>query len=150
MTCWRPFLAFFAGTIISLNLSSSMSTPVAAKVSTQVAVSAHLLTLLSVTASPALAVQAAAQAQVPKSQDPLPDGKGKDVTKRICSGCHSVTTFSDQRHSGDEWDAILNEMVSRGLDASDEDLATIHNYLATYLGPPKQDSSNPPADSSTH
>jgi cytochrome c5 len=148
MTCLRRFIVILAGILISLNPWSSMSTPVAAKASTNVAVSAHLLTLLSVT--PALAMQEAAQTQAPPPEDPLLDGKGKDVTKRVCTACHAVTTFSQQRHSKDEWDDIVNSMVSKGLDASDDDLATVRNYLATYLGPAKPDSTKPPAGSSTN
>lgn len=56
------------------------------------------------------------------------------MTKRLCSGCHAVTAFAQQRHSGDQWDVILDNMVSRGLEASDEDLEAVHNYLVTYLG----------------
>jgi hypothetical protein len=120
MTCLRRFILVLVGVLISLNLWSSMSIPVAAKASTHVAVSAHLLTLLS--ATPALAMQDAAQTQAPPPEDPLPDGKGKDVTKRVCTACHAVTTFSQ-----------------------DDDLATVRNYLATYLGP-----AQPAAGSSTN
>jgi hypothetical protein len=73
-----------------------------------------------------------------KSDDPLPDGKGKDVTKRLCSGCHAVTVFATQRHTAERWGAIVDNMVSKGLDASDEELATINTYLSTYLGGPKE------------
>jgi hypothetical protein len=73
-----------------------------------------------------------------KSDDPLPEGKGKDVTKRLCSGCHAVTVFAEQRHTAEKWAAIIDDMVSKGLAASDEELVTINTYLSTYLGAPKE------------
>lgn len=82
-----------------------------------------------------LAFQAAEQK--PKPGD-LPDGKGKDVTKRVCSGCHAVAIFSQQRHNQDKWASILDQMVAKGMDASDDDLAIILDYLSTNLGESKQ------------
>ena len=107
-------------------------------------VSPRLLTLLSVSDSAQFSLQAADPGQAAKSDDPLPEGKGKDVTKRVCSGCHALSVFAEQRHSEDEWDAILQTMISKGMDASDDDLATVSQYLASYLGPKKQDAPNPP------
>lgn len=77
-------------------------------------------------------------AQNPKVDDPLPDGKGKEVTKRLCSGCHAVAVFATQRHTPERWAAIVDNMVSKGLDASDEELETINSYLSTYLAAPKE------------
>jgi cytochrome c5 len=77
----------------------------------------------------------------------LPDGKGKDVTQRVCSTCHAVSQFARERHTKEKWSSIIDDMVSKGLDASDADLATINNYLATNLAP-KQDA--PPDSSSSH
>jgi hypothetical protein len=53
--------------------------------------------------------------------------------------------FSQQRHTHDEWSAVIDNMISKGLEATDDQLETINTYLATYLGPaPKKDA---PADS---
>jgi cytochrome c5 len=84
------------------------------------------------------------QADAPKKadDDPLPEGKGKDITKKVCSGCHSVSMFATQRHDHEQWSAIIDQMVGKGLDASDEQLNQINDYLATYLGP-KKDSDTP-------
>lgn len=110
---------------------------------------ARLLAVLP-QAAPFSALQADSQpdsstapAHKAKSDDPLPDGKGKDVTVRVCSGCHAVTTFASQRHTTEQWSSIIDNMVSKGLDASDADLDTITTYLSTYLAPPKD--SNQPA-----
>ena len=80
----------------------------------------------------------------PKADDPLPDGKGKDLTKKVCSGCHALSVISDKRRPADEWDSIMERMISKGLEASDDDLDTIRNYLVTNLGPVKDGSAAAP------
>jgi mono/diheme cytochrome c family protein len=79
-----------------------------------------------------------ADSQKPKSDDPLPEGKGKDVVMRLCSGCHAVTVFSKERHTPEKWASIVDSMVSRGMDATDEELDTINTYLSTNLAAPKE------------
>jgi mono/diheme cytochrome c family protein len=101
---------------------------------------ARFLTIIRPVVSANLVVQANAQKP---DDDTLPEGKGKDVTERVCSGCHGVNVFAKQRNTPEKWAAVVDTMVSRGLDASDADLATVTTYLSTYLAPPKQDA--PPA-----
>ncbi len=85
-----------------------------------------------------------------QAEPTLPEGKGKDVTQRVCSTCHGINVFADQRHTGEKWSSIIDNMVSKGLEASDEDLATINDYLATNLGPKKDTPASPPGPSSNH
>ena len=99
------------------------------------------------------ALQAAAKDDKPaaaQAEAKLPDGKGKDVTQRVCSTCHGVNLFAAQRHTGEKWSSIIDSMVSRGLEASDEDLATINDYLATNLGPKKDAPATPPDSPTSH
>jgi mono/diheme cytochrome c family protein len=146
MTHLRLITLPLIAALLSFFVASSRVTPVAAKISTPVAVPLFLR-VASMSRNSAFALQAASSDDKSKSSDPLPDGKGKDVTKRACSACHSVNVFAQQRHTGDQWDAILDSMVSKGLSASDDDLDTIHNYLVTYLGPAKPDVPNTSSDS---
>jgi cytochrome c5 len=94
-----------------------------------------------------LSVGAAVQADSGKqTADPgLPEGKGKDVTERVCSGCHAVNVFTKLHHTRDEWASVLDTMASRGMDASDAEVTTMTDYLTKYLGPVKKDSAAPPA-----
>jgi cytochrome c5 len=68
----------------------------------------------------------------------LPEGKGKELTKRLCGKCHGTNVFAQQRHNDEKWGSIVDNMVAKGMEASDDDLAEVNEYLATYLGPPKQ------------
>jgi mono/diheme cytochrome c family protein len=99
------------------------------------------------------ALQAAAKDDKPagaQAEVKLPDGKGKDVTQRVCTTCHAVNVFAGQRHTKEKWSSIIDTMASRGMDASDEDLATINDYLATNLGPKKDVPASPPDPPSSH
>jgi len=110
----------------------------------QTSVQARFLSVMP--ASSAYAMQAAPAPDSSKKadDDPLPEGKGKDLTKKICSGCHAVTMFSSQRHDHEQWSAIIDQMVGKGLDATDDQLNQINDYLATYLGPKKDSDTSTP------
>lgn len=64
----------------------------------------------------------------------LPSGKGKAEFQRVCSACHSVNMATTQHMSRSEWQATVNDMVSRGAQGSQDDLDNIVTYLATHFG----------------
>ena len=75
---------------------------------------------------------------------PLPEGPGRDTTKRVCSTCHSTNVWASQHHTREEWSAVIDNMISKGLTASDDELAEVNTYLAKSFPPiPKKDA---PAD----
>ena len=47
----------------------------------------------------------------PASQD-LPDGPGKDLVVRLCSGCHDLVFTVSTRETEAGWTAIVNDMRS--------------------------------------
>ena len=96
---------------------------------------ARFFTVISPAASSYLAPQV--DSQKPKTDDPLPEGKGKDVVMRLCSGCHAVTVFAKERHTPEKWASIVDSMVAKGMEASDDELETINAYLSTNLAAPK-------------
>ena len=67
----------------------------------------------------------------PLGLDSLPDGKGKDVTVRLCTKCHSVNVFVLQRHNLDGWYNVIDQMTGKGLQASDQDIEIVARYLAS-------------------
>jgi hypothetical protein len=145
-------LLMFALTAFSLTFRTSPS--VEAKTVTPLAsIPSRYFSLLSEPAWLNAALQAAAKSDKPagaQAEAQLPDGKGKDVTNRVCSTCHGVNLFAGERHTKEKWSSIIDTMVSRGLDAPDADLATINDYLATNLAPKKDAPASPPAPSSSH
>ena len=69
------------------------------------------------------------------SSIPLPDGDGKELTQKVCSTCHGTDIFAKQKHNLERWNQIIDNMTSKGMVASDDDLDKIAAYLSTYLGP---------------
>lgn len=70
---------------------------------------------------------------------PLPDGKGKDLVQKDCTSCHAANLWTKQHNTKQQWSDVIEDMVSKGLDASDDDIATMTAYLTTNFGPAKKD-----------
>ena len=78
---------------------------------------------------------------------PLPDGKGKDTTKRVCSGCHSTITFASQAYAREKWSSVIDTMTAKGMDASEDEIAEILDYLtASFPLPPDKSAPTAPAN----
>lgn len=82
----------------------------------------------------------------PKAAFVLPDGPGKEPATRVCSACHSPSVFTKQRHDQAGWSTIINQMIAKGADGSDDDFAKILTYLTTNFGP---DTPTPSAPATT-
>src|ERR1700684_2570439 len=64
----------------------------------------------------------------------LPEGKGKDVVEMVCSACHGVDLLTSQRATKEGWGYVVDDMVSRGASATNEQIQTIKDYLAKNFG----------------
>jgi competence ComEA-like helix-hairpin-helix protein len=64
----------------------------------------------------------------------LPPGKDRDVVVGVCTGCHTVDTFTSFHMNKDGWVLMIRDMVFRGADGTDEQLNAVADYLATYFG----------------
>jgi competence protein ComEA len=74
-------------------------------------------------------------AQTTPAAAAMPEGAGKVVVQRACSACHAVTVVTSKHASQKEWDQVVNQMVSRGADLTDEEVDTVIDYLAKNYGP---------------
>ena len=68
-----------------------------------------------------------------QAQD-LPEGKGKDVLENVCGACHGVDLIAGRRATKEGWGYIVDDMVSRGASATNEQIKTINEYLAKNFG----------------
>jgi competence protein ComEA len=68
-----------------------------------------------------------------QAQD-LPEGKGKDLVDQVCGACHGTDLVSSRRATKQGWSYIVDDMVSRGASATNEQIATINEYLAKNFG----------------
>jgi len=69
-----------------------------------------------------------------EKQSPLPDAPGKEAVKKICATCHEVETVIAARRTRIAWERSVDDMITRGAEGSDEDMAAIVEYLTTYFG----------------
>jgi competence ComEA-like helix-hairpin-helix protein len=70
-----------------------------------------------------------------RAQDSLPEGRGKAEFTRICSQCHAVTIVTKLRMTEDGWTGVVDDMVSRGAQGTDDEFNRVVKYLAAHFGP---------------
>jgi len=68
-----------------------------------------------------------------QAQD-LPEGKGKDTVEQVCGACHGTDLVSSRRATKQGWSYIVDDMVSRGASATNDQIKEINDYLTKYLG----------------
>jgi competence protein ComEA len=71
----------------------------------------------------------------PESPSAMPAGAGKAIVQEKCVMCHALTVVISKHSSHSEWDQVVNQMVSRGADLSDEEIDTVIEYLSKNYGP---------------
>lgn len=88
-----------------------------------------------IVAAPFLAVPLMIGALVPLAQaQDLPEGKGKDLVEQVCGACHGTDLVASRRATKDGWSYIVDDMVSRGASATNDQIAQINAYLSKNLG----------------
>src|SRR5579863_1633997 len=64
----------------------------------------------------------------------LPEGKGREAVKKICSDCHEIGTVIGSRRTKIGWQRSVEEMITRGAEGSDEDMEAVVDYLTKFFG----------------
>src|SRR5713226_6852673 len=86
---------------------------------------------------PATLCFAALAAVLPSvAQDKLPEGPGKAAMLKVCRGCHAPDTVASKRHTREEWENTVVDMINAGAVGTDEEFSEIVDYLAKNF--PKQ------------
>lgn len=65
----------------------------------------------------------------------LPDGAGKPIVQKQCVMCHTLTVVTSKHASTAEWTQLVNQMVSRGAELTDDEIDTVVEYLVRNYGP---------------
>jgi len=74
-------------------------------------------------------------APAPSPQEALPAGPGRDITLKVCSGCHQPGIVASLRLTREGWAAVVKDMVREGAKGTDAELAQVLDYLSTnFLG----------------
>jgi competence ComEA-like helix-hairpin-helix protein len=62
------------------------------------------------------------------------EAKGKTLVERICVSCHEMDTVTGERRTRIGWEQSVGEMVSRGADGSEQEMAEVVAYLTKNFG----------------
>ena len=65
------------------------------------------------------------------SHPKLPAGEGRDVMIRVCSQCHAPEQAADQQLDKAGWKDLVDQMASKGAEATEAEFEQIVQYLAT-------------------
>jgi len=68
------------------------------------------------------------------AQDKDYPASGARLLKRTCKGCHDLNVVTSARKTDSQWEVTLNQMLSRGAKATDEEAEIIYNYLCDNFG----------------
>jgi competence protein ComEA len=95
----------------------------------------------------ALALGTASAQTTPPPPGPtaMPAGAGKAIVQEKCVVCHALSVVTSKHASRKEWDQVVNQMVSRGADLTDEEIDTVIEYLSKNYGPLDQTATPAPA-----
>ena len=66
------------------------------------------------------------------AQANLPEGPGQAETERLCQGCHDISQSVSLRQDRNGWSATLIKMVGFGVQATEEELGVLVEYLSRH------------------
>jgi competence ComEA-like helix-hairpin-helix protein len=64
----------------------------------------------------------------------LPQAPARETVKKICGNCHEIETVISSRHTKIGWQQITDDMISRGAEGTDDEMAAVVAYLTTWFG----------------
>src|SRR5438105_15954901 len=63
------------------------------------------------------------------AQDKLPEGPGKSTVLKVCRGCHGADVVATKRHTREEWEHTVVDMINAGATGTDDEFSDIVEYL---------------------
>ena len=61
----------------------------------------------------------------------LPPGPGKVTTEKVCGACHGAELMIGRQESRETWGAIVDDMMQRGAQGTQDELYEVVEYLST-------------------
>ena len=53
---------------------------------------------------------------------------------KLCVGCHEIDLVVARRHTREEWDGVVQDMIARGSKGTEEELSFVSEYLTKHFG----------------
>src|SRR5438105_6312990 len=63
------------------------------------------------------------------SEKDFPEGAGKAELLKACGACHNTERIRMAKHTRAEWTSTISRMSNRGVDATDDEMDLILEYL---------------------
>jgi competence protein ComEA len=82
----------------------------------------------------AIAIITARHASAQSNEQLLPAAPEKEKMVKLCVGCHEIDLVVARRHTREEWDGVVEDMIARGSKGTEEELSLVSEYLSKYLG----------------
>jgi competence protein ComEA len=82
---------------------------------------------------PGAAPAASATQHIPGAA-PQADDKNAATYTRVCSTCHDAQRILSNRRTKDQWGEVIDKMIERGAQGTDEDFAAVQDYLVSHYG----------------
>ncbi len=65
----------------------------------------------------------------------LPAGGGREVTMKLCSGCHDLQKTVVSKKTPGEWERTVYDMIARGAQIFPDEAEQIIQYLSAHFKP---------------
>ena len=65
------------------------------------------------------------------------DAAAKTLLETACTACHDLDLVQDQHLSKEDWQMLVNSMISKGASVENKDVPMLVDYLAKTYGPKK-------------
>jgi cytochrome c5 len=63
------------------------------------------------------------------------DEKGERLLNSGCGSCHDLRPIQASAHDRDGWNEVVQNMLQKGADLSDQDIPVLLDYLTEHFGP---------------
>ena len=90
------------------------------------------------TVEPSQEEQPTAVPEEPEEEEPTaqpPAGDGAALLEERCTVCHGVERTTQAQKTHDEWEQTVTRMVGQGAELTEDEQATLIEYLAATYGP---------------
>jgi competence protein ComEA len=64
-------------------------------------------------------------------EKPMPDGPGKEETRKVCSGCHELEKSFSIHQDRTGWRRTMDKMLAFGAKATEQEYSAVLDYLVT-------------------
>lgn len=79
---------------------------------------------------PPMAARTLTPAEIAEFAKTMPEGPNRELTVRVCAGCHEPQRAASIRLTREGWQDVVAKMVGLGAKATDEEIGKVIDYLA--------------------